>query len=439
MAVMDRSRHVATVTRAFAEGIALDTRAAARTRVARLRGQGPGAGAPLTHADPLAGAVLADPEPWFRELHRRAPVHYCPPRDLFVVNGFDEVRAGARAHDVLSSGHGIMCVRAPVPMLVAMDRPDHSRLRRILASDFTKARMDLLRPRIEELATAAVQRVLDGGAAGADAYRALAAPIPLDVIAAILGVPDADRASLHRWSDAAVTGFSLTPGPAGLRDVLSVVKDGSEMFEHFEREIERRRAQPGDDALSRLVAFDDDQGRLTTDELLWFTLLLLVGGNETTTSLLMGLLLAFARDPDAYGRLRSDPDALIPKAIEEGLRWSTPIPGFFRTANADYETGGVTIPAGARVMLSFGAANRDPSTFEEPERFVLEREVKEHLAFGSGIHFCLGSHLARLETRIVLETLVERVARVELLDEPRWRLNPSLRGIEAMRVRFVPA
>lgn len=439
MPIKDRTRHGATVTRAFASGFSLDARAAARTRVARARGAGPGAGAPLTHADPLTGAVLADPEPWYRELHARGPVHYCPKRDLWILNGYDEVRAGARAHDVLSSADGITRFRAPVPMLVATDRPDHARLRRILARDFTKERMDAWRPELERLAAEAVARILAAGDQGTDAYAALAAPIPLEVIAAILGVPDTDRAALHRWSDAAVTGFSMTPGPSGLGTLMQVVKDGSEMFEYFEKVVEHRRRHPGDDALSRLVSFDDEQGRLTTDELLWFTLLLLVGGNETTTSLMMGLLLAFARDPAQYDALRADPEALIPKVIEEGLRWSTPIPAFFRTARSDYATGGVTIPAGSRVMLSFAAANRDPAHFADPERFDPQRELKEHVAFGSGIHFCLGSHLARLETRIVLETLVARVARIELTGEPLWRLNPSLRGIDRMPVRFLPA
>lgn len=438
MPIKDRTRHGLTVTRAFATGMSMDARAAARTRARRVRGAGPGRLAPTTAADPLKGAVLADPEPWFRELHAGGPVHYCPRRDLWVISGYDEVRAGARAHDVLSSADGITRFRAPMPMLVATDRPAHARLRRILAKDFTKERMDAWRTALEQLAGRCVDDILRAGDTGADAYATLAAPIPLDVIAAILGVPETDRAALHRWSDAAVVGFTMTPGREGAAIFGRILADASDMFEYFEAVIEARRTAPGADALSRLVSFDDEQGRLTTDELLWFTLLLLVGGNETTTSLMMGLLLAFARDPAQYDALRADPDGMIPRAIEEGLRWSSPIPAFFRTARADYDVAGVTIPAGSRVMLSYAAANRDPSRFPDPERFDLGREPQEHMGFGSGIHFCLGSHLARLETRVVLETLVARVARIEALDEPAWRLNPSLRGIDALRVRFVP-
>ncbi|MCW3000470.1 MAG: cytochrome [Solirubrobacterales bacterium] len=436
MPLASRTRHGLTVTRAFASGAALDARAAARTRLARSRGMGPGAGAPVTDADPLAGPVLDDPDPWYRSLHASGPVHYCPRRDLWVISGYDEVRAAARAHDVLSSADGITRFRAPVPMLVATDRPDHARLRRILARDFTKDRLELLRPSIEELAARCVDGIV-AAPAGADAYGALAGPIPLQIIAGILGVPDTDRADLHRWSDAAVQGFAMTPGPEGIRAFRRILGDGSQMFTYFEQVIERRRVEPGDDALSRLVAYDDEQGRLTTDELLWFTLLLLVGGNETTTSVVMALLLAFAREPEQYDRLRADP-GLIPRAIEEGLRWATPIPAFFRTARAPYAIGGVTVPAGGRVMLSFAAANRDPGRYAEPERFDLQRDEQEHVAFGSGIHFCLGAHLARLELRIVLETLIARVARVDVLGEPVWRRNPSLRGIDAMTVRFTP-
>jgi cytochrome P450 len=366
-------------------------------------------------------------------------VHYCPKRDLWILSGYEEVRAGAQAHGVLSSADGITRFRAPMPMLVATDRPAHARLRRILAKDFTKERMDAWRTELERLAGDCVDDIIRAGDAGADAYPALAAPIPLEIIASILGVPHTDPAALHRWSDAAVVGFSMTPGAEGAAIFRRILGDASDMFGYFEKVIEERRAAPGDDALSRLVSFDDEQGRLTTDELLWFTLLLLVGGNETTTSLMMGLLLAFARDPAQYDALRADPLELIPRAIEEGLRWSSPIPAFFRTALTDYEVAGVRIPAGSRVMLSFAAANRDPSRFPDPERFDLQREPKEHMGFGSGIHFCLGSHLARLETRVVLETLVERVARIEALEEPAWRLNPSLRGIDAMRVKFLPA
>jgi cytochrome P450 len=436
MPLASRTHHGMTVTRAFATGAALDARAAARTRLARSRGRGPGAGAPVTNADPLAGPVLDDPEPWYRELHAGGPVHYCPKRDLWVISGYDEVRAAARAHDVLSSADGITRFRAPVPMLVATDRPDHARLRRILARDFTKDRLQLLRPTIEGLTAGCVDTIL-AAPAGADAYTTLAAPLPLEIIAGILGVPETDRAALHRWSDAAVKGFALTPGPEGIRAFRHIIGDASEMFTYFEEVIDRRRLVPGDDALSRLVTYDDEQGGLTTDELLWFTLLLLVGGNETTTSVVMALLLAFGRHPRQFDRLRADP-GLIPQAIEEGLRWSTPIPAFFRTARTPYVAGDVTVPAGGRVMLSFAAANRDPARFADPERFDLGREGQEHLAFGSGIHFCLGAHLARLELRIVLETLIARVARIDVTGEPVWRRNPSLRGIDAMTVRFTP-
>lgn len=428
-----RRRHAVTVGGAFAAGGMLDARAYLRRQAGRVRGAT--VSAPVTHGDPLEGEFLDHPERWYAELHERAPVNYCAPRDLYVLNGYGVVRAGARANDALISGEGVTRYRSKVPMLVSIDRPDHARLRRILARDFTKAHMDGLRPDIEDLASAAVERIL-AARAGTDAYANLAAPIPLDITARILGVPEADRAALRRWSDAAVGAFTMTLGASGLATLLRTLRDGSQMFAWFEREIERRRTQPGDDALSRLIAYDDEQGRLTIDELLFFTLLLLVAGNETTTGVLMALIYNLAENPDQYQRLRADPEHYIPRAIDEGLRWATPVPAFFRTARTDYDAEGVTIPAGSRVMLSFAAANRDPALFPEPDRFDIDREIEEHVAFGSGIHFCLGSHLARLELRIVLETLVERVAAIEALDRPLWRRNPSLRGIDRLTVRF---
>ena len=436
MASTTTARHGATIARAFARGLTLEAVAQSRTRVARVRGHAPSAGVPVTEADPVGADVLGDPAAWYRELHAGGPVHYAPRRDLWVVSGYDEVRAAARAHETLSSADGIARFRMPVPMLVATDRPDHARLRRILARDFTKEQMARRRTQITGIADAGIAAILAAGPGGTDAYEALAVPVPLGVIAGILGVPDEDLRELRHWTDLAVEGFAMTPGPEALATLRASVTDGSAMFRYFDAMIERRRVRPGEDALSRLATFADEEGPLSTDELLWFTLLLLVGGNETTTSLLTALLYCFARDPAQYDALRADPGR-IDAAIEEGLRWATPIPAFFRTARTPYETGGVIVPAGARVMLSFAAANRDPARFADPDRFDAGRAPAEHLAFGSGIHFCLGAHLARLEARIVLERLLERVARIELTGVPVWRRNPSLRGIDALPLRFV--
>jgi cytochrome P450 len=179
----------------------------------------------------------------------------------------------------------------------------------------------------------------------------------------------------------------------------------------------------------------NDGGDMRDDELFWLSLMLLVAGNETTTNLIGSLLYALARDRRAYERLRAEP-ALIAPAVEEALRWGSPIQGMFRTVVEDYAVGEATIPAGARVLLLFGAANRDPREFEDPDRFALDRRPGEHLAFGTGIHFCLGAQLARLEARVVLEELVERAAGIELAGPVAWRNNPTVHGPSRLPLRL---
>jgi cytochrome P450 len=199
----------------------------------------------------------------------------------------------------------------------------------------------------------------------------------------------------------------------------------------------RLRREPGDDVISALLA-SQDGGALDDAELFWLSLMLLVAGNETTTNLIGLVLLSLARDPDAYARLRAEPE-LIPSAVEEAVRWGSPIQGLYRTPTEDYDVGATTIPAGARVLLLFGAANRDPRVFADPDRFVIDREPNDHLGFGMGIHFCLGAHLARVETRIVLESFVQRVGRLELAGRVVWGDNPTVHGPRHLPLRLEAA
>ena len=422
-----------TIVRGFAEGGALDARHAVRTRSARRRGHY-ASGVPVTHGDPLSRQVLDDPDAWFRSLHASGPVNYCPRRNIWIINGYDEVHAAARAHESLSSAEGTARFRTRLPMMLTMDRPQHARLRRILARDFTKERVEANARAVLELTERRVSEVLRAGDP-VDAHPAIAGPIPLETISAILGIPSSDRAALRRWSDSATTAFTFEVSPAGLRVLARFLVDLTEMFDYFEHVIESRREAPGNDAISRLVSYEDDDGSLSTDELLWFALVLLVAGNETTTSVMMALLYCLAHDPDQLDALRADP-TLVPAAIEEGVRWASPVPAFFRTARRPYEVAGNTIPEGSRVMLGFAAANRDPRRFSTPERFDVTRPATDHVGFGSGIHFCLGSHLARVELRVLLETIVASVKRVEPTGAAVWRRNPSLRGLESLPIRL---
>jgi cytochrome P450 len=274
----------------------------------------------------------------------------------------------------------------------------------------------------------------------AEAHTQLAGPLPVEIIADLLGIPEGDRPDFRTWSDEIVEAMAVGVGenplaPSAIRDYVGTIRSATRLLSFFDELIAERQRDPGEDLISAL-ARSEQEGGLSNSELFWFTLLLLVAGNETTTSLINGLLLALATSPAEFERLRDDPER-IPTAVEEGLRWTSPVQAFFREARAPYDVAGVTIPARSRVMLAFGAANRDPTVYDDPDAFRLDRpEGTKHLAFGSGIHFCLGAHLARLEATGVVEELIRRVETIGLAGEPVWARNPSLRQIRRLPLRI---
>jgi cytochrome P450 len=349
---------------------------------------------------------------------------------VWIISGYDAVRAAGRAHDALSSDEGITPARTSLPMMITIDRPTHTRLRGTVSRHFTRDALERYRPAIDDIARRAVTDLCADGAA--DAVERLAGPVPVEVIAEILGIPRDDRPRFRAWSDQVIQGFGVT-SLRGARTIPSVLSGTLHLQAYFQHAFRQRAGAPGDDLLSRLTSSSED-GRLSEQELFWFALLLLVAGNETTTSLLGSMLLAFAEHPGEYERVHRDPD-LIAATVEECLRFSSPIQGFYRTALRDYEAGETTIPAGARVLLAFGAANRDPAHYPAPDRFQIERNPTDNLGFGSGIHFCLGAHLARLEAGVVLRELVTRVSAFELAGRPVWNGNPALRALARLPLR----
>jgi cytochrome P450 len=217
------------------------------------------------------------------------------------------------------------------------------------------------------------------------------------------------------------------------------VSGSRSIYRYFHRQFRVGGLKGSDTILGRLLAKNED-GAITEDELFYFAMLLLLAGNETTTNLLGGMFDTLARNPEQFNRIREDPD-LIPMAIEEQLRFSSPVQNLYRTARTDYPVGDVTIPAGARVLLSFGAANRDPQVFDDPDVYRVDRNPSQHIAFGFGFgaYLCLGAQLTRMEAQAVLRELATRVSRVELVGETRWSTNSSLRGPAQMRVKLTPA
>ena len=384
--------------------------------------------------DPFAPEVVADPASAYREVHDQGGVARCPARDLWLIGGHEQVKRAARAHAELSSSAGVSSVPGSLPMMLTADPPDHGRMRRLVAPHFTKRAVERWRPRIEQIADEALDRML--AAPGADSVAELAVPLPVLVIAEVLGLPSEDAPRLRRLSDGLVAGFEADGPVVTLMRGVGVQRGVVALHRYVRAAVRERRDAPGDDVLSLLIGSRSD-GALDDDELFWFVLMLLVAGNETTTNLIGNLLLALADDPAGYARVRSEPD-LDAAVVEEALRWGSPIQGMYRTALRPHREGDEVVPEGARALLLFAAANRDPKRYPEPDTFVVDRNPTDHLAFGWGIHYCLGAHLARLEAAVVLERLRARVAAMETTAPPLWSSNPTLRGPTRLALRLEP-
>src|SRR5436305_8192148 len=262
--------------------------------------------APLSY-DPFAADTIADPYPWYRRLQDEAPVYHQEALDFWVLSHYEDVLAGTRAHGSLSSAEGVVYTRAPIPMMLFMDPPDHTRLRRLVSRDFTPTAVAAWRPLVERRTHEAVDRMLDGGTV--DAVELLASPLPMLVIAEVLGVPSGDYPQFREWSDKIVEGLAITsPDDLGRADVMMA---GILALQAYTRElVAERRANPRDDMISRLVQ-PREGGLLDDSEVFWFLLLLIVAGNETTTNLVGNLLHTLASTPSLWDELRARPD-LVP-------------------------------------------------------------------------------------------------------------------------------
>ena len=311
--------------------------------------------------------------------------------------------------------------------MLGLDDPDHARLRRLVQQAFTPATVAAMRPRIEAMCAGLLDHALQRREFDLVADYAL--PLPVAVIADMLGVPEADRARFARWSRLLV---SHRPSRWGMLAAAPSVW----RFMGFIRGLVRaRRAAPRDDLISALVQAQEDGATLSEDELLAMIVLLLTAGHETTANLIGNGMLALLDDRDAMHRLRAEP-ALIETAVEELLRHSGPVETTtHRFARERVEIAGVAIPQGAAVLGVIASANRDETVFERPHELLLDRQPNRHLGFGLGGHFCIGAALARLEGQIAIAALVERAPTLRLLDRPAWRAGMVLRGLEALCVR----
>jgi cytochrome P450 len=377
--------------------------------------------------------VRRNPYPAYDQLRRRSPLFQPPGTALWLVLDYDGAKRMLSDHDTFSS-------RCGPDWLIFADPPRHTKLRGLLAQAFTPRSVANLEPRIRQLSRELLDRSVGRGEM--DLAEDFSAPLPMRVIAEMLGVPAADLPRFYRWSEA-ILNMSYTIGDRGeaARAADATFKAATvEMNDYITDALAERRANPKDDLLTRLLHAELDGERLTQAEILGFFQLFIVGGQETTTNLINNAVLCFLEHPDQLARLRAEP-GLLPSAIEEVLRYRAPLQWMFRVTKREVELHGQAIPAGKLVLAVIGSANRDPRAFPDPDRFDITRSPNPHLAFSHGIHFCLGAPLARLEARVALGDVLERLPGLALASAGPWEPRKALHvhGPVRLPIRFEPA
>ena len=382
--------------------------------------------------DFFSDAMRRNPYPVYDQLRSASPVFHDPGSGLWMVFDYEGVRRVLNDHDVFSSRNG------PAEWLIFLDPPRQTKLRALIAQAFTPRSVAGLEPRIRELARQLLDRVIERGEM--DLAADFSVPLPMMVIAEMLGIPVADRPQFHRWSDVILNMSYTVPGGAEAAGAAREFHAATaEMSAYLTGLLDERRARPLDDLLTRLVEAEIDGERLTHEEILGFFQLLVVGGQETTTNLINNAVLCLLENPDQFARLRAAPD-LLPSAIEEVLRYRSPLQWMFRLTRRDVAVHGQVIPARNLVLAMIGSANRDSRQFPEPDRFDITRTPNPHIAFGHGIHFCLGAPLSRLEARIALGDLLGRAKSLALASAEPWEPRKALHvlGPARLPVRFEP-
>jgi cytochrome P450 len=386
----------------------------------------------FSHGHPL------DQYAWLRE---NAPAYWHDEPNgpgFWAVTRFDDVAAVGRDPKTFSSEPTIM-IADPAPgsgfefgdhkMMLMMDPPDHTRFRKIISREFTQGPAAALRPRIEALAKQIVDAVIERGEC--DFVADVAGELPSFVIAELMGMPLDDGRKLYALTEIIHSAPETLPDGAQLQAVL-------QMFQYAEGLYRQKLEQPGDDLASQIVHAEVDGQRLDLVDFQLFFLLLIDAGGDTTRNLVAGGLYALLQQPQALAQLRADP-SLIPGAREELLRWVSPVIYMRRTALVDTEIAGRQIRAGDKVVRYFGAANRDPRRFEQPDRLDIGRPNNGHIAFGAGTHVCLGQHIARVEIDCMLAEVLDRLHDIELSEAPQWLASTFISGIRRMPIRFTPA
>ncbi|MFI6537441.1 cytochrome P450 [Nonomuraea sp. NPDC050547] len=390
--------------------------------------------------DPWNPDFVAHPYDVYAELRRAEPVSFFEPTGQYLVSRHADVNALLRDRRLGRSylhvaAHEEFGQEAPPDFqepfwrvvnagMLDVEPPVHTRLRRLVSKAFTPRMVESLRPRVRAIAGGLVDAFVAKG--GGDLLAEVAEPLPVTVIAEMLGIPDADRHLLRPWSADICGMYELNPSPQAQHTAVRAAAE----FAGYLKDLARERGrQPGEDLVSALAQIEE----LTEDELVGTCVLLLNAGHEATVNVTGNGWWSLFRNPAELERLRAD-HSLLPTAIEELMRWDTPLQMFERWVLEDIEVEGVAIPKGVEVALLFGSANRDPEVFPDPDRLDVGRADNPHISFGAGIHFCLGAPLARIELMESFGALLEKAPKLELVREPVWKPGYVIRGLESLEV-----
>ncbi|MFI1289119.1 cytochrome P450 [Streptomyces sp. NPDC020792] len=394
--------------------------------------------------DPWDPVFRADPYPAYAELRARGRVLHYEPTDQWLVPHHADVSALLRdrrlgrtyQHRFTHEEFG----RTPPPPehepfhvlndhgMLDLEPPDHTRIRRLVSKAFTPRTVERLKPYVHRLANELVAELVAAG--GGDLLRDVAEPLPVAVIAEMLGIPEADRAQLRPWSADICGMYELNPSE---ETAAKAVRASVEFSDCLRELIAERRKEPGEDLTSGLIAAHDEGDRLTEQEMISTAVLLLNAGHEATVNATVNGWWALFRNPEQLAALRAD-HSLIPSAIEELMRYDTPLQLFERWVLDEIEIAGTTIPRGAEIAMLFGSANHDPAVFTDPGRLDLTRRDNPHISFSAGIHYCIGAPLARIELAASMTALLERAPTLTLAAEPDRKPNFVIRGLDGLSV-----
>ncbi|MFI8166588.1 cytochrome P450 [Streptomyces sp. NPDC085931] len=397
--------------------------------------------------DPWDPAFLADPYPAYAELRARGRVHRFEPTDQWLVAHHADVSALLRdrrlgrtyQHRFTHEEFG----RTPPPPehepfhtlndhgMLDLEPPDHTRIRRLVSKAFTPRTVERLKPYVRRLADELAAALVEKG--GGDLLKDVAEPLPVAVIAEMLGIPESDRAPLRPWSADICGMYELAPSE---ETAARAVRASAEFSDYLRELIAARRKEPGEDLVSGLIAAHDEGERLTEQEMISTCVLLLNAGHEATVNATVNGWYALFRNPAQLELLRAD-HSLVPSAVEELMRYDTPLQLFERWVLDEIEIDGTTIPRGAEIAMLFGSANHDPEVFADPARLDLTRADNPHISFSAGIHYCIGAPLARIELAASMEALLEKAPTLRLAAEPERKPNFVIRGLEGLDVEVV--